>query len=135
MARILALLGALALAASMAVTAAEGGTARARPYSLAQVKHAFGSEGLRLSSRSLRVFVFRSERAEAGRTIEVVVGTPPSRPCRGCTVVRLSAPYGSRAHVQETEIGNVAVVYLASGRNSGCRAAAVNAALHELVRS
>jgi hypothetical protein len=108
--RILALLGAVVVSVTVAVTASDGATARTRPYSLQEVRQAFGAEGLGLSSRSLRVIVFASRRAAANRVIEVILGSPPHRTCHGCTVVHLAPPRGSaKPHVQEFEVGNVAI--------------------------
>jgi hypothetical protein len=146
---VIRLLPVLLVVAIVSATASASGASRtARHYSVARVQRAFHSQGPSLrrqhrltsarytrlaSSRPLHVIVFRKG-SDAARTIEVVLGSGPPklRACHGCVVVRLRAPRQAvRPRVQETEVGNVAVAYLASRTlHSG-----VSAALAALGRS
>ncbi|MFZ0341587.1 MAG: hypothetical protein WAL31_04570 [Gaiellaceae bacterium] len=146
MARLLPVL--LVIALVSATASASHASREARPYSVAKVQRAFHSQGLSLwrqhmftparytrlaSSHPLHVVVFRNEH-EAARKVVIVLGSGPPklRKCHGCVVIRLRAPRRAvRPWVQETHVGNVAVVYLESkALDSG-----VSAALDALGRS
>lgn len=118
------------VAIALPAAAIAGTRAASHLYTVKQVRNAFASSGISLrrqhvpasaryarfaSSFPLRVVVFHNE-AAAGRKIEVILGSRPSKTCRrGCIVIRFAAPRGSlKPAIQETQVGNVAVVYVKS---------------------
>ena len=119
---------------------------RPRTFSVAQVEHAFGAQGVVLheqqapaaahyirlaSSGSLRLLVWRSVRdANAPtRVVEVITGSEPAGKKSGRAIVlRLGGPGGRKLHVNEVAFANVDLVYLQSDELD----AEVRAALHAL---
>lgn len=134
------------VAVALPAAAIAGTRAASHPYTVKQVRYVFASSGIALrpqhvrasapyarftTSFPLRVVVFRNK-AAAARRIEVILGSRPSKTCRrGCIVVRFAAPRGSlKPAIQETQVGNVAVVYVES-KHLGPR---VQSALRDLRR-
>jgi hypothetical protein len=133
----------LSVVIAAALPAAAIAANRSHPYTVKEVRKAFGSSGISLraqhvrasapyarftTSFPLRVIVFRNV-AAATRKIEVVLGSGPPKTCRRCIVIRFAAPRGSqKPAIQETQVGNVAVAYVKS-KHLGPR---VQGALHEL---
>jgi hypothetical protein len=142
------LLPVLLLLALVSASASPSRASRnARPYSVQQVRNAFRSQGLPLwrqrrltparftrlaSAQPLHVVVFRNERAVARKIVVVLGSGPPKvRTCHGCVVIWLRAPHKPvRPSVQETQVGNVAVVYLGSRSLHSGVSAALDALRH-----